>query len=161
MNNFLQKKNVKKIQEFLNNYDKSIQLNALESTAKTAHDAASSLNKNVGTIVKSLLFKTNEEEFFLCLVSGDKFISLDKIEKIIKKKFVKSNANEVKKQTGYSIGGVPPICHDTPPKEIFIDENLSRFEEIYAAAGHPFVVFGISYEKLCDITDGKVLDIAI
>ena len=70
----------------------------------------------------------------------------------------KSSANEVKSQTGYSIGGVPPIAHINTPAQIFIDLNLKRFEKIYAAAGHPYVVFGITFEKICQITDGNVID---
>ena len=159
MNNVLQKKNVKKVKEFLSNFDKSIKIIELETTAKTAQDAASSLKKNVGTIVKSLLLKSENDEFFLCLISGDKFLSFEKLKKITNKRFVKANADEVKKQTGYSIGGVAPIAHNIPPSEIFIDQNLSRFEEIYAAAGHPYAIFAISFNKLCKITDGKIQDL--
>ena len=81
------------------------------------------------------------------------------MKKLLKKKIVKANANEVKKKTGYSIGGVPPICHNIPTKEIFIDENLSSFQKIYAAAGHPFIVFATNFNQICKITNGKVSDI--
>tara|TARA_Y100000741_G_C18150933_1_gene517202 strand:- start:325 stop:810 length:486 start_codon:yes stop_codon:yes gene_type:complete len=161
MSNLLERKSVVRVKEFLNKYDNNINLIALDESARTAKDAGNALNTKVGSIVKSLLFKDTDNKFYLCLVSGDKYISLDKIEKIIKKKIVKANANEVKNQTGYSIGGVPPICHNIPPQEIFIDENLSHFKKIYAAAGHPFIVFSMSYEKLCNITNGKVLDIVL
>ena len=74
-------------------------------------------------------------------------------------KIEKANADECKEFTGFSIGGVSPIAHDNSPKSIFIDSNLERYEKIFAAAGHPFVVFEISYEKLCNITKGKRCDI--
>ena len=70
----------------------------------------------------------------------------------------KAFAKEVKDQTGYSIGGVPPVAHKTTPNQIFIDLNLKRFEKIYAAAGHPYVVFGITFEQICQITNGNIID---
>ena len=108
------------------------------------------------TFVKSLLFKTSENEFYLCLVSGDQYISEEKITVLTQKKIVKANAEEVKKQTGFSIGGVSPVAHLSPPTRIFIDANLNRFDMIYAAAGHPYVVFGITFNNLCLITKGEV-----
>ena len=159
MNNVLQKKNVKKVKEFLSNFDKSIKIIELEATAKTAQDAASSLKKNVGTIVKSLLLKSENDEFFLCLISGDKFLSFEKLKKITNKRFVKANADEVKKNTGFSIGGVSPVAHENKPKKIYIDKNLDNYKFIYAAAGHPHVVFEISFNELVYLTKGFVADI--
>ena len=67
--------------------------------------------------------------------------------------------DECKEFTGFSIGGVSPVAHNNVPIQIFIDDNLNRYKMIYAAAGHPFVVFEISYEKLCKITKGKKYNI--
>ena len=89
-------------------------------------------------------------------MSGDKYISENKLAAILNKKIIKANANEVKKQTGFSIGGVAPVAHLSPPSRTFIDENLKRFNMIYAAAGHPYVVFGITFDNLCFITKGEV-----
>ena len=159
MNILLEKKTVKKVELFLKNYDDSIKLIALDETARTAIDAAKSLNTEVGSIVKSLLFKDSENNFHLCLVSGDKFVSLEKISKIYNSLTIKANADECKKFTGFSIGGVAPVAHTNSPKSIFIDKNLSNYKEIFAAAGHPHVVFGISFIALCDITKGIEHDI--
>ena len=156
MQNLLEKKNVLIVKNYLHKIDSSIQLIELNTTARTAKDAAASLKKNVGAIVKSLLFKTNENNFFLCLVSGAQYISEDKLTTKVKKKIIKANADEVKKQTGFSIGGVAPVAHLSPPTHIFIDENLNRFDMIYAAAGHPFVVFGVTFDNLCLITKGEI-----
>ena len=157
MSNLFEKKNVIKVKEYLNNIDDSIKLIILDETARTAEDAAKSLKKEVGAIVKSLLFKsTDTSEFYLCLVSGDKYISLEKLSKIIGHNVIKANADECKKITGFSIGGVSPVAHSHPPSRIFIDENLNRFDTVYAAAGHPYVVFGITFQKLCLITKGEV-----
>ena len=159
MNNLLEKKNVKKVESFLKKYDHNIKLIALDETARTAINAAQSLNTEVGSIVKSLLFKDLDNNFHLCLVSGDKFVSLEKISKIYNSLTIKANADECKKFTGFSIGGVSPVAHANAPKSILIDKNLSNYEEIFAAAGHPHVVFEISFISLCDITKGKVYDI--
>ena len=67
---------------------------------------------------------------------------------------MKANADECKKFTGFSIGGISPIAHDNTPKSILIDSNLSKYDKIFAAAGHPHVVFGISFSVLCDLTKG-------
>ena len=121
-------------------------------------DAANSLNCEVGAIVKSLLIKI-ENDFLLCLVSGDKRCSLNKLKKISEKKNVRmASADEVKSQTGYTIGGVSPVGHINKI-QIFIDNSLSRFTDIFAAAGHPNAIFKINYEKLIQITKGDVKDI--
>ena len=157
MSNLLEKKNVLKVKKFLYNFDKEIELIVLDETARTAKDAAKSLKRKVGAIVKSLLFKDTEfNEFYLCLVSGDKYMSLEKLSKIIGKDIIKANADECKQVSGFSIGGVAPVAHLHTPSRIFIDENLNRFNMIYAAAGHPFVVFGITYDNLCLITKGEI-----
>ena len=159
MNNLLEKKTVKTVGTFLKKYDHNIKLITLDETARTAIDAAKSLNTEVGSIVKSLLFKDSENNFHLCLVSGDKFVSLEKISKIYNSLSIKANADECKKFTGFSIGGVSPVAHTNSPKSILIDKNLSKYEEIFAAAGHPHVVFGISFIALCDITKAIEHDI--
>ena len=158
MSNLLIRKNVLKVKEYLNNIDDSIELIVLDETAKTAEDAAKSLKKEVGAIVKSLLFKNVEtNEFYLCLVSGDKYMSLKKLSKIIgNNNIIKANADECKEITGFSIGGVAPVAHSPPPSRIFIDENLNRFEMVYAAAGNPYVVFGITFHNLCLITKAEI-----
>ena len=92
--------------------------------------------------------ESNINEFYLCLVSGDQYISEEKLKVITQKTIIKASADEVKKETGFSIGGVAPVAHLSPPSRIFIDENLKRFDKIYAAAGHPYVVFAITFHNL-------------
>ena len=158
MENILEKESVKRVIKVLNEFDQNLEVQILKSTAKTADDAAFSLNCKVGAIVKSLLLRT-ENGFILCLVSGDKRCSLNKIKKIINLKDVSmANADEVKSQTGFSIGGVSPIAH-IKKFPILIDLSLSRFEYVYAAAGHPYSIFKITYEQLVKITNGKEEDI--
>ena len=158
MENILEKESVKRVIKLLNKFDQNLKVQILKSSAKTADDAAFSLNCEVGAIVKSLLLRT-ENGFILCLVSGDKRCSLNKIKKIINLKDVSmANADEVKSQTGFSIGGVSPIAH-IKKIPILIDLSLSRFENVYAAAGHPYSIFKITYEQLIKITKGKEEDI--
>ena len=158
MENILKKEAVKRVIEVLNNYDPNLKVEVLGSSARTAAEAAKSLNCEVGAIVKSLLMRTSES-FILCLIAGDKRCSLNKIKKITNDKDISmANADQVKNQTGFSIGGVAPIAHINKLR-VLIDNSLSRFDDIYAAAGHPYSIFKISYSQLCNITKGEVLDI--
>ena len=154
----LDKEPVKRAEKFLKNFDQSLEVLVLENSARTAQDAATVLACDVGAIVKSLLFRT-ESTFILCLVAGDKRCSLNKLKKIKDKRDISmATPEDVKIQTGYTIGGVSPIGH-LEDIEIIIDNSLERFNELYAAAGHPNCVFKINYNDIQKITNGKVEDI--
>ena len=155
----LDKEPVKRVEKFLKNFNPNLNVILLETSARTALEAASSLNCEVGAIVKSLLFKT-ENTFTLCLVAGDKKASLNKIKKTlnIKDAFMAS-ADEVKNVTGFTIGGVSPVGH-LNKIDIYIDNSLKRFENLYAAAGHPNCVFKINFEDLQKITNGLIKEIS-
>jgi Cys-tRNA(Pro) deacylase len=154
----LDKEPVKRAEKFLKDFDQSLEVIVLKDTARTAQDAATALSCDVGAIIKSLLFKT-EGSFILCLVSGDKRCSLNKLKEIMNKKDVSmASPEEVKTQTGYTIGGVSPIGH-LNNLEILIDNSLERFNELFAAAGHPNCVFKINFKDIQKITNGKPEDI--
>ena len=154
----LDKEPVKRAEKFLKNFNQSLEVIVLENSARTAQDAATALVCDVGAIVKSLLFRT-ENTFILCLVAGDKRCSLNKLKKIKDKKDISmASPEEVKTQTGYTIGGVSPVGH-LEDVEIVIDNSLERFNELFAAAGHPNCVFKINYNDIQKITNGKVKDI--
>ena len=154
----LDKETVKRVQSVLSNFDSAKKVIVLNTSARTAAEAASSLGCEVGAIVKSLLFKT-EDFFILCLVAGDKKASLKKIKKTLNIKDASmASADEVKNITGYTIGGVSPIGH-LNKIDIFIDNSLERFTSLFAAAGHPNCVFKISYIDLQKITNGSIKDI--
>ena len=154
----LDKEPVKRAEKSLKDFDQSLEVIVLDKSARTAQDAATALDCNIGAIVKSLLFKTNDS-FLLCLVAGDKRASLNKIKKTINKKDVSmANPEDVKSQTGYTIGGVSPIGH-LKQIEIIIDNSLERFNELFAAAGHPNCVFKINFTNIQKITNGKVENI--
>ena len=154
----LDKGPVKRVEKFLKGFDQSLEVIVLENSARTAKDAAIALGCDVGAIVKSLLFKTGDN-FILCLVAGDKRCSLNKLKKIKNIKDISmASPEEVKTQTGYTIGGVSPVGH-LSKLEIFIDKSLERFNELFAAAGHPNCVFKINFNDIQKITNGKVEDI--
>tara|TARA_Y100001954_G_scaffold71031_1_gene77890 strand:+ start:41 stop:523 length:483 start_codon:yes stop_codon:yes gene_type:complete len=158
MNNLLNNEPVKRAQEALKKFDNSIKIKVLEKTARTAQDASIALSCEVGAIVKSLLFRA-ENSFILCLVSGDKKCSLNKLKKITQKNdLCMASPEQVKTQTGYTIGGVSPVGL-LNNVEIFMDNTLKRFDKLYAAAGHPNCIFQIDFDKLKKITSSKVMEI--
>ena len=158
MNSILDKETVKRVEKILNDFDPNLDVVILEQTARTANDAATALGCNVGAIVKSLLFKIGDK-FCLCLVSGDKRCSLNKLKKKLNEKDVlMASPGEVKQVTGYTIGGVSPIGHLVKIK-IYMDKNLERFSKVFAAAGHPNAIFGISFFELKKLTNAEVDDL--
>ena len=158
MNSILSKEPVKRAEKSIKEFDPTLKVIVLEQTARTANDAATALGCEVGAIVKSLLFKAGEN-FVLCLVSGDKRCSLNKLKKILNEKDVSmANPEDVKRITGYTIGGVSPTGHLITIK-IYIDENLQNFKSIFAAAGHPNAVFEIDFKNLKALTSGETKEI--
>ena len=154
----LNKEPVKRAEKALKEFDETLSVKELENTARTALDAAKSLNCEVGAIVKSLLFK-NGDNYFLCLVSGDKRCSLNKLKKFFNSKDLSlASPNDVKEQTGYTIGGVSPIGHKKS-LQILVDRSLNRFKDLYAAAGHPNCIFKINFDDLIKITNGSIEDV--
>ena len=158
MNELLKNEPVKRVQVALSEFNKGINIKILENSARTAEDAAKVLNCEVGAIVKSLILRKNDL-FFLCLVSGDKRCSLNKLKKSLNVKDLSmADAGKVKEITGFTIGGVSPVGSKIN-LETLIDQSLNRFKNLYAAAGHPNAIFKISFFDLQKITSGKIMDI--
>ena len=154
----LDKEGVKRAEKSLEEFDQKQSVIILKSSARTALEAASSLDCEVGAIVKSLVLKA-ENTFILCLVAGDKKASLNKIKKELHIKDVSmASSDEVKKVTGFTIGGVSPIGH-LNKIDILIDKSLKRFNSLFAAAGHPNCVFEINFNNLQKITNGSIKEI--
>ena len=152
------KEPVKRAEKSLKKFNSEINVIYLKNSARTAIEAASSLGCEVGAIVKSLLFKT-DNTYSLFLVAGDKKVSLNKIKKTLNLKNVcMASAEEVKSVTGYTIGGVSPVGH-LNKIDTFVDISLERFNELYAAAGHPNCVFKINFINLQKITNGQTKDL--
>ena len=158
MNSILNKEPVKRAEKSIKEFDPNLKIVCLEQTARTAQDAATALGCNVGAIVKSLLFNSGDS-FVLCLVSGDKRCSLNKLKKILNEKNVSmAKPDDVKKITGYTIGGVSPVGHLSKIR-IYVDNNLERFKTVFAAAGHPNCVFKIEYKQLIKLTSGEIKEL--
>ena len=159
MENLLNKEAVNRVSVFIKKFDDKLDIIVLDTTARTAEDAANSLKCQTAAIVKSLLFKA-DESFLICLIAGDRRCSLNKLKKILQKKDVSmANADEVKSMTGFSIGGVSPVAHISN-LNILIDVSLKRFTNVFAAAGHPNCVFKIEYNQLIKITKGSEKEIS-
>ena len=125
-----------------------------EST-HTAQEAADAVGAPVGAIVKSLVFRLNEDPL-LVLVSGPNRVNTDALSAALGAPLAKADADFVKQATGYSIGGVPPFAHPTPLRTI-MDEDLLAFEEVWAAAGSQTAVFAISPQRIRDISGADVM----
>ena len=158
METILNKLSVQKVQKIIKKYDSNLNVMVLKETARTASEAAKSLNCDVGAIVKSLLFQV-DKNFLICLVSGDKRCSLNKLKKFLNKEDIyMANAHQVKENTGFSIGGVSPVGH-IKKLDIIVDKSLNRFTNIFAAAGHPNCVFKTDYKNLIKMTNGHEKEI--
>ena len=159
MNPISNKEPVKRVEKILEGFDSSIKIIVLEQTARTANEAATALGCKVGAIVKSLLFKAGEN-FILCLVSGDNKCSLNKLKKILREKDVSmAKPDDVKKITGFTIGGVSPVGH-LKNVNIYVDEGLKRFTDIYADAGNPNAIFKISFNQIIELTNGEISELS-
>ena len=158
METILNKLSVQKVQKIIKKYDSNLNVMVLKETARTASEAAKALNCDVGAIVKSLLFQV-DKNFLICLVSGDKRCSLNKLKKFLNKEDIyMANAHQVKENTGFSIGSVSPVGH-IKKLDIIVDKSLNRFTNIFAAAGHPNCVFKTDYKNLIKMTNGHEKEI--
>ena len=159
MSDLLNNEPVKRVKNALNEFNKKINIQILTNTARSAQDAAKALDCKVGAIIKSLILR-KENVYILCLVSGNKRCSLNKLKKICNSKDMSmADAQKVKEITGFTIGGVSPVG-SINNLEIFIDINLKEFDILYGAAGHPNAIFKISFTDLQKITSGKIMDIS-
>ena len=154
----LDKEGVKRVQKTLKEFDPKLEVIVLKSTARTALEAATTLDSQVGAIVKSLLLKT-QNTFTLCLIAGDKKASLNKIKKELNINDASmASAKEVKEITGFTIGGVSPVGH-LNKINILIDNSLKRFNHLFAAAGHPNCIFKTNFNDLQKISNGSIKEI--
>jgi len=159
MSDLLNNEPVKRVKNALNEFNKKINIQILTNTARSAQDAAKALDCKVGAIIKSLILRKGDD-YILCLVSGNKRCSLNKLKKICNSKDMSmADAQKVKEITGFTIGGVSPVG-SINNLEIFIDINLKEFDILYGAAGHPNAIFKISFTDLQKITSGKIMDIS-
>jgi prolyl-tRNA editing enzyme YbaK/EbsC (Cys-tRNA(Pro) deacylase) len=130
----------------------------LDGAARTAQQAADALGVAVGQIAKSIIFRRKSDDVAVLVVtSGDRRVDEKKVDALVGKTG-RADAEFVKARTGFSIGGVSPLAHATPPV-VLIDRELFRFDEIWAAAGHPHGVFQLRPQDLIALTGAPVADV--
>ena len=130
----------------------------LDGAARTAQEAADGLGVLLGQIAKSVIFKRKEDGVAVLVVtSGDRRVDEKKVSALVGK-VGRADADFVKAQTGFSIGGVSPVAHLNPPVTL-LDQDLWRFEVVWAAAGHPHGVFQLQPEDLKRLTGAPVVDV--
>jgi len=148
-----------KVQDTLTDLGFNMQVVELPNSTRTAVEAAQAVGCHVGQIVKSLIFRAlKSDRPILVVASGSNRVNEALISRQVGEPLGKADANFVRERTGFAIGGVPPIGHDEQ-LETFIDEDLLRYGEIWAAAGTPNAIFQLSSEDLVRMTGGKVTKI--
>jgi Cys-tRNA(Pro) deacylase len=139
-----------------------VEIVEFEQTTRTAQDAADAIGCQVAQIVKSLLFVVDGEPL-MALVSGPNRLDerkLADLRGVGRKKVKRADADTAKAVTGFSIGGVPPFGHKSN-LPVYVDEDLTRFEVVWAAAGTPFAVFAITPDELVRASGGTVADLTV
>ncbi len=148
-----------KVQDVLNSLGFSNQVTELQSTTRSAAEAAQAVGCRVEQIAKSIVFQGKQtHKPILVIASGPNRVNEKKIAEFISEPLGKADADYVRKRTGFVIGGVPPIGH-LEKLDIFIDEDLLQYEEIWAAAGNPNAVFMLTPSDLIKMTGGRVVSI--
>lgn len=131
----------------------------LPASTRTAPEAAQAVGCQVGQIVKSLVFRTQtSRRAVLVLVSGSNRVNEERLADLVGEAVVKAEADFVREQSGFAIGGVPPVGHSRP-LPTYIDEDLLQYAEVWAAAGTPHAVFKLNPRELPRITGGKVIKV--
>ncbi|MCE2992608.1 MAG: YbaK/EbsC family protein [Alphaproteobacteria bacterium] len=132
----------------------------LPNSTRTAIDAAESIGWDISQIAKSLIFKTKHtNKPVLVISSGTNQVDIKLIEALANDIIIKADANFARDITGFGIGGIPPIGHKTTIELLYIDEDLLKSEEVWAAAGTANAVFSITSTDLVKATNGRVVKI--
>jgi prolyl-tRNA editing enzyme YbaK/EbsC (Cys-tRNA(Pro) deacylase) len=147
----------RKVQEALTAGGFACQVVELPQSTRTAREAAQAVGCEVAQIVKSLIFKGRQSgRPILVVASGVNRVDEGRLGELVGEAIERADPDFVKERTGFAIGGVPPLGHKEP-LETFIDEDLLRYEEIWAAAGTPFAVFKLTPADLLAMTAGRVV----
>lgn len=148
-----------KVQQALQALGMTLQVVELPDSTRTAIEAAQAVGCQVGQIVKSLIFKTKRSQrALLVIASGSNRVDEKLIEARIGEPLGKADAEFVRQQTGFAIGGVPPLGHASPLLT-FIDQDLLQYERVWAAAGTPHAVFELNPADLARMTGGEIIPI--
>ncbi|MBE9559063.1 MAG: YbaK/EbsC family protein [Proteobacteria bacterium] len=150
-----------KVQAALEARGFSFEIQELDQSTRTAAEAASAIGCEVAQIAKSILFRGKDSgRAVLVIASGVNRVDEKAVAALLGEKLGKADADFVRRETGFVIGGVPPVGHDKPI-ETFIDEDILAFDAIWAAAGTPFAVFRLDPRSLAELTGGRVANVAL
>lgn len=152
--------NPKKIKDFLLSKGINLEVKEISDSTRTSQEAANSIGCSIAQIAKSIVFKGNTTgRPILIIASGANRVDEKKIEPYVNEPLIKADADFVKSETGFAIGGVPPFSHK---KEIikFIDKDLLNYKTVWAAAGNSNSVFSITPQDLIKISKGKIAEIS-
>ena len=148
-----------KVQNALNARGFSNQVQELPATTRTSAEAAAAIGCQVAQIAKSLVFKGKQSQKpILIIASGTNRVNEKKLAEIVSEPIERPDADYVRQRTGFVIGGVAPVGH-AEPLDIFIDEDLLQLDRIWAAAGTPNAIFGLTPDELVRLTGGRVISV--
>ena len=158
MDGVLEKSAVKRVKQALISNRLSTEITVLTESARSAAEAASALGIEVGQIASSIIFKLSDQKPLLVFTSGRHRVDTELVaDKLGIDKLDRVDADYVKENSGFSIGGVAPIGWTNPPAIVIIDEALSEYEVVWAAAGHPHAVFPSSFNELKSMANATAL----
>jgi prolyl-tRNA editing enzyme YbaK/EbsC (Cys-tRNA(Pro) deacylase) len=158
MDGVLEKSAVKRVKQALISNGLSTEITVLAESARSAAEAASALGIEVGQIASSIIFKLSDQKPLLVITSGRHRVDTELVaDKLGIDKLYRVDADYVKENSGFSIGGVAPIGWTNPPAIVIIDEALSEYEVVWAAAGHPHAVFPSSFNELKSMANATAL----
>jgi len=156
MDSILEKAAVKRAQAALDMHGISGKIKILADSARTAAEAAAGLGIEVGQIASSLVFKLPDQRSLLAITSGRHRVNTQMVADLLQVPALdRADADYVKEISGYSVGGVSPLGWISKPEIILIDEALSDYDVVWAAAGHPHAVYPTTYDELIQCTGAK------
>jgi prolyl-tRNA editing enzyme YbaK/EbsC (Cys-tRNA(Pro) deacylase) len=156
MDGVLEKSAVKRVVAAKGKFGITGEIKVLTETAKSAAEAAAGLGIEVGQIASSIIFKLPDNSPLLVITSGRHRVDTELVaSKLGIEKLERVDADYVKENSGFSIGGVSPLGWISKPEIILIDEALSDYDVVWAAAGHPHAVYPTTYSELIKCTDAK------
>ena len=158
MSELSEQQSVIKVREALALLGARGEVRALADSARTAKEAADALGIEVGQIASSLIFLADGQPVLVIASGGHRVDTMTLAAILEVSEITKANADDVRKATGFAIGGVAPVGHPHPLRTI-VDIALSRYDEVWAAGGHPHYVFPTSYDELLRITAGEAAEV--
>jgi prolyl-tRNA editing enzyme YbaK/EbsC (Cys-tRNA(Pro) deacylase) len=148
-----------RVQNILKERGFSVNVVELPDSTRTAKEAAQAIGCTVEQIVKSLVFRGSQSDTpILVVASGPNRVDEKRLGELAGEPIEKANADFVRQRTGFAVGGVPPLGHAEQLKT-FIDEDLLRYDVLWAAAGTPHAVFQLTPRELQTMTDGQVISV--